>query len=258
MINFQLILSSFFRLFRAKTFCPICQEHDRGFSPLPEFYRINAEKYGYSHFGKGEMTALDTYSCKNCGASDRERLYAWWLKRLYFRKVRRNTMTAIHFAPEIGLSNFVKRQGFFRDYQTADFTMQEVDHKVDLMNLPFADEAYDFFICSHVLEHVSDDRKAIAELYRITKRGGKGILMAPIMTDLPKTIEDPSITDEGERWRLFGQNDHVRLYSRNEYVERITAAGFHLEQFDIEYFGSCFFKKLGLKPSSVLYIVSRP
>lgn len=258
MRNYQSILSSLMKLFWAKTYCPVCQERDQGFSPLPDFYRDNAAKYGYSHFGKGEMTALETYSCSNCGASDRERLYAWWLKHIYFRKIKHNTITAIHFAPESCLSNFVNGQRFFRDYQTADFMMEDVDHKVDLMHLSFANEAYDFFICSHVLEHVSDDRKAIEELYRITKRGGKGILMAPIMPDLPKTIEDPSITDEGERWRLFGQNDHVRLYSRNEYVERITKAGFHLEQLDIEYFGSRLFKKLGLKPSSILYIVARP
>jgi len=257
MRNYQSFILSLSKLFRASTYCPICQERDQGFNPLPDFYRANAEKYGYSHFGKGEMTALDTYSCGKCGASDRERLYAWWLSHVFESSTRR-AYRAIHFAPEHGLSNFIRQRHLFSEYQTADFMMEEVDHKVDLMNLPFADEAYEFFICSHVLEHVTDDRKAIAELNRITKRGGKGILMAPIMTDLPKTIEDPSITDEGERWRLFGQYDHVRLYSRNEYVERITAAGFHLEQLDIAYFGSRLFTKLGLKPSSVLYIVSRP
>ena len=258
MRNYRSILSSYVRLFGAKTFCPVCQERDRGFTPLPDFYRLNAEKYGYKHFGKGEMTALSTYSCTNCGASDRERLYALWLSQVFFERSTPQCYKAIHFAPESTLSNFIKHQRLFLDYQTADYMMEGVDHKVDLMHLPFADEAYDFFICSHVLEHVTDDRKAITELYRVTKCGGKGILMAPIITDLPRTIEDPSITDEGERWRLFGQNDHVRLYSRNEYVKRITETGFNLEQFDISYFGSRLFKKLGLKPSSVLYIVSKP
>ena len=258
MKNFRSILLSYAKLCRAKTYCPVCQERDRGFAPLPDFYRINAEKHGYSHFGKGEMTALETYSCSNCGASDRERLYAWWLSQLCTGTSTHQYHKTIHFAPECALSNFIRHQRLFSEYQTADYTMEGVDHKADLMDLPFATETYDFFICSHVLEHVANDRKAIAELYRVTKQGGKGILMAPIITDLPQTIENPNITDEDERWRLFGQNDHVRLYSRNEYIERITEAGFNLAQFDISYFGSRLFKKLGLKPSSILYIVSRP
>lgn len=245
-------------LFGIKTYCPVCQARNQGFNPLPDFYRESAEKYGYSHFGKGEMTALDTYSCSNCGASDRERLYAWWLSQCFLERSAHHKHKAIHFAPEECLSKFIRQRNLYFEYQTADLMMAEVDHKVDLMSLPFINESYDFFICSHVLEHVTDDRKAIAELYRITKRGGKGILMAPIMTDLPKTIEDPSINDECERWRLFGQNDHVRLYSRNEYVDRITKAGFRLKQLDIRYFGLRLFKRMGLKPSSVLYVVSRP
>ena len=136
--------------------------------------------------------------------------------------------------------------------------MEGVDYKIDLMNLPFSDDTFDFFICSHVLEHVIDDNLAIRELYRVMKRDGLGILMAPIITDLPKTIEDPSITDEGERWRLFGQNDHVRLYSRHDYVARIVKAGFFLRQHDLSYFGRLLFQQLGLKPTSVLYIVTKP
>ncbi|MFZ5491982.1 MAG: class I SAM-dependent methyltransferase [Pseudomonadota bacterium] len=252
------VLPGFFKLFGARNFCPVCQKRNSGFNPLPDFYRLNAERYGYTHFGKGETTALDTYSCHSCGASDRERLYAWWLSQAFFMKPAFQERKAIHFAPESGLSNFIKRQNFFSDYQTADFMMQGMDHKLDLMNLPFPGGTYDFFICSHVLEHVADDGQAIAELYRVTKKGGSGILMAPIITNLANTIEDPSITDEGERWRLFGQNDHVRLYARNDYVARILKAGFNLQQYGMSYFGSGLFKKLGLKPTSVLYIVTKP
>lgn len=244
--------------FFSKSFCPVCQVSNAGFNPLPSFYAENAAKYEYKHFGKGEMTVLETYSCKNCGASDRERLYAWWMSTSFSKTRVEKSRKAIHFAPEAELSKHIKRTNLFSDYQTADYMMDGVDHKVDLMDIPFENDSFDFFICSHVLEHVRDDMKAIAELFRITKPGGKGILMVPIATTLPKAIEDPDITDESERWRLFGQNDHVRLYARKEFTERIRAVGFKIDELDISFFGSRVFKMLGLKDSSVLYIVNKP
>lgn len=174
--------------------CPICEMGDISFLPLPDFYRENAKKYGYVHFGKGEMTALDTYSCSNCGASDRERLYGYWICEEIKKGSLYKDMRAIHFAPEAGLSNLIQRKNWFDCYHTADLMMESTDFKVDLMQLPFSDNSYDFFICSHVLEHVEDDKKAMRELYRILKAGGKGILMVPISTVLDHTLEDHTIT----------------------------------------------------------------
>lgn len=41
----------------------------------------------------------------------------------------------------------------------------------DLVDLPFRDRAFDHAICSHVLEHVVDPAKSLAELMRVSKRG---------------------------------------------------------------------------------------
>lgn len=241
-----------------RTYCPVCCTVGVTFNPLPNFYIQNAMLHGYAHFGKGEMTALNTYSCCKCGASDRERLYAYWLETKISAGLFSSSARAIHFAPEKSLADYIRRSKAFADYQTADLMMEHTDYRVDLMHLPFADSSYDFFICSHVLEHVPDDRTAIGELFRITRRGGLGILMAPVIVDLPQTIEDPSVTDEAGRWRLFGQNDHVRLYSHRDYVARILKSGFILQQLSQNYFGSNTFKRLGLKPTSILYVVTKP
>jgi SAM-dependent methyltransferase len=247
-----------FSLIGTKTYCPVCKKKNIAFYPLPELYRLNAERHSFFHFGKGEMTALDTYSCAECGASDRERLYAFWITNELMNNRNLTSGKTIHFAPEHSLSLFIKSLKVFDDYQTADLLMGNVNHNVDLMKLPFPAESYNFFICSHVLEHVVDDHAAICELFRITKKGGSGILMAPIFVGVPETIEDPTITDEGERWRLFGQNDHIRLYSHNDYVARIETCGFHVKQLDETYFGASVFKMLGLKRTSILYIVTKP
>jgi len=108
-----------------------------------------------------------------------------------------------------------------------------------------------------VLEHVNDDRKAIRELYRILSKIGFGIIVAPICLDINITDEDPNEKIESERWRRFGQNDHVRLYSHNDYVSRIEGEGFTLKQLDIQHFGEEVYSTLGLTKSSILYIAYR-
>ena len=51
--------------------------------------------------------------------------------------------------------------------------------------------------------------------------GGWTIVQVPIALALKETIEDPSIKDENERIRLFGQRDHVRMYAADDYQKRL-------------------------------------
>jgi ubiquinone/menaquinone biosynthesis C-methylase UbiE len=37
----------------------------------------------------------------------------------------------------------------------------------NLTDLPFPDDAFDVILCSHVLEHVFEDRNGMRELYRV-------------------------------------------------------------------------------------------
>jgi SAM-dependent methyltransferase len=241
---------------RQSSFCSVCGHKNVSFEPLPEFYRDNSLRYGYLHFGKGEMTSLDTYACGLCGASDRERLYAIWVDQQIEGNVFCRKTRVIHFAPEAAFSAKLKKIDLF-DYSTADLLMAHADHKVDMMSMPFDDESFDFFICSHVLEHVDSDDMAIKELFRITKRGGCGILMAPIIVGLANTLEDPNMNDEASRWRLYGQYDHVRLYAHDDYVNKIRSHGFRIEELGERHFGEEVFRSLGLKPTSILYVVKK-
>jgi SAM-dependent methyltransferase len=80
--------------------------------------------------------------------------------------------------------------------------------------------------CSHVLEHIADDRKALSEMLRILAPGGLLVLQVPIGGDA--TFEDPSVTSDAERQEKFLQEDHVRLYGR-DLKQRIEAVGFACE-----------------------------
>lgn len=233
--------------------CPLCKNTTQDYSPLPNYYKENAEKNGFSYFGQCEMTAHNSYSCPQCWASDRERLYGYWLtKKLNNSK----DFSMIHFAPEKALSEWLQNNFSF-NYATADLMMENVDYKIDMMNMPFKNDSYDSFICSHILEHVEDDILAVSELYRILKPGGWGILMAPICTEIEYTLEDKNHKTEEERWKYYGQNDHLRLYSHKGYLDVISSAGFDVQQLDIDYFGEKVFNQLGLKKTSILYIVEK-
>jgi SAM-dependent methyltransferase len=251
-------LSQFFRIDTTPPalYCPVCDSNPTTFLPLPAYYKDIFQHYGFPYAETCEMTSLDTYSCSVCGASDRERLYALWIKQQIAEKTFFESAKLIHFAPEAGLSKQLRALNFF-DYASADLMMNEADHQVDITNMPFTDNQFDFFICSHVLEHVDSDDKAISELYRILKKGGCGILMAPIVVGLETTLEDPTITDVAERWRLFGQDDHVRLYAHDDYVNKIKQHGFSVAQLDQDYFEKSVFQSLGLKSTSILYIVTK-
>ena len=93
----------------------------------------------------------------------------------------------MHFAPEDFFRNYFAKK--FSKYETADLYMPNVDHQVDLQNLPFSDRSYDFVFASHVLEHIPDDNKAISEIARILKPNGIAILPVPLVAQT--TIEYP-------------------------------------------------------------------
>jgi SAM-dependent methyltransferase len=124
--------------------------------------------------------------CPNCGALERHRIqYVVIRELLKTRDV--SSLRIIHFAPEPFFRGFFSAQ--FGNYESADLFMKDVDHQVDLQDLPFADETYDFVFASHVLEHIPDDEKAISEIRRILKPNGIAVLPVPLVVE--KTVEYP-------------------------------------------------------------------
>ncbi|MGQ9854212.1 MAG: class I SAM-dependent methyltransferase [Candidatus Oleimicrobiaceae bacterium] len=131
----------------------------------------------------------------------------------------------LHVAPEQCLAARFREQ--LRDnYLTADVLDPRAMVKMDITDIHYPDQSFDAIICSHVLEHVQDDKRAMREFFRVLKDGGWAMLLVPITSQ--QTFEDPSITDPKERLKVFGQEDHVRRYGP-DYVDRLRAAGFKVE-----------------------------
>lgn len=163
--------------------------------------------------------------CIGCGSLERHRLAALYIQRSGFLS-REHAL--LHFAPERQLTDLVR--GAVGSYETADLDPAlSVTHHINIEATGLPDARYDRIVCNHVLEHV-DDRKALAEMFRILKPGGKALLMTPVVEGWPATYENPAVTTKRDRRLHFGQHDHVRMFGR-DIRDRIRAAGFALEEF---------------------------
>lgn len=145
------------------------------------------------------------------------------------------------------------------EYRTADINSTNVDDEVNIEDLPYKDNYFNLFLCSHVLEHVNDDSKAIKELYHILKPGEIGICMVPINLNLNETCELPPDVEETKEycWYNFGHSHHRRAYSKNGFVQRLQDNSFTVNQYDISTFGEDAFKRSGIHSRSVLYVVEK-
>jgi len=81
-----------------------------------------------------------------------------------------------------------------RGYRDHDFR-----EATDDGHLPYPSSFFDLVICSHVLEHVPDDRAALAEIRRVLRPSGHAILFVPV---------EPEGFDPKHR-RLYGVNSLV-------------------------------------------------
>lgn len=189
-------------------YCPLCKSH------LKEFLVF------------GVVSVRPNAWCPICGSLERHRL-AWTFLQRKTDLFEDHYRSLLHIAPEPMLeANFKKVASL--DYLSADLDKPRAMVKMDITDIDYPKGSFDAVFCSHVLEHVSDDRRAMQEFKRVLKAGGWALIMVPITSD--RTFEDPSITSPQERQRLFGQHNHVRRYGAG-FRERLEEAGFRVSVF---------------------------
>ena len=173
-------------------------------------------------------------ACPACHGGDRARLKMLYLEQVVLTKGQRKRV--LHVAPEFGLYQRLKREANI-DYVATDLDRKRYRHipelvTADLTDLPFDAASFDVVICSHVLEHVPDDRKAMSEIRRVLIPSGTALLMVPLATDGLGTDEDLTVTSARERDECYGQYDHLRLYGRADFAARLDSVGFEVSYFN--------------------------
>jgi len=243
--------------------CPVCSTSFPNFLPLPTHYFEVANQLGARYsLDDYETLNIGQYSCPACGASDRDRLYALYIK-YFLIKLTTGQLKVLEIAPAQGLSKFIRAIPLVQ-YRSADLCSPLADDKVDIMDMHiYRDMSFDFIICSHVLEHVRDDGAAMREIFRVLAHRGKAIIMVPIVKNLDRIDEDADELDPKKRIIRFGQDDHIRQYSSREFTTRLEHQGFSVQKLDLYSFedisahGKSVFKVHGINEGSVLYIVNR-
>jgi ubiquinone/menaquinone biosynthesis C-methylase UbiE len=133
----------------------------------------------------------------------------------------------LHVAPEPWLGRrFRKLRNI--EYISIDLYNPHAMLRMDVTDIEFPDNHFDVVYCSHVLEHVPDDRRALKEFYRVLKPGGWAMLQVPITAEV--TFEDPAAVTREDRERLYGHPEHVRRYGI-DYKEKPAEAGFTVRVF---------------------------
>ena len=86
------------------------------------------------------------------------------------------------------------------------------------LTLPFPDRTFDRVIAAEVLEHIPDDRDAMAELARVLKRGGTMAVTIPRW--YPELI-NWALSDEYHSVK----GGHVRIYRKSTVMDRLRSVG---------------------------------
>ncbi|MEX0644385.1 MAG: methyltransferase domain-containing protein [Parvularculaceae bacterium] len=187
--------------------CPICRYHGP-FISVGVPARFNAR-------------------CPQCGARERHRLTHLYVTEGGADKLAGKRI--LHFAPEKANYRMMRGNPL---YETADLRQTKgVTHRgVDMRATPFPNNSYDVLIAHHVLEHIDEDRQAMAELFRILKPGGCALLSVPINPSRADTYENYAVKQPAERRLHFLADDHRRIYGL-DFQKRLEEAGFKVDTF---------------------------
>ncbi len=193
--------------------------------------------------------------CPRCSSLKRHRLL--WLFLGAHPELLRPPLRVLVVAPEEQLQGLLRaRPGL--TVVSGDLCSELAMARLDLERLPLPDASVGAAICSHVLEHVHDARVALGELRRVLRPGGWALLQSPLDRARERTFEDPTVTDRAGRRRVFGQEDHVRVFGR-DYPDWLAGAGFEVEVVPFaRELGPERAARFGLDPDERVHLCRRP
>jgi SAM-dependent methyltransferase len=149
-------------------------------------------------------------TCPACGSNGRDRFLHW----CFTQRVELDTaLRVIECSPRLGqVYRDAMATWFF--YRTSDYDLRAHagNLRLDLQAIDLPDACLDVMLCAHVLEHVPDTDKALAELRRVMAPGGHLLLQVPVLQGRTAPPAEPEFhgDDTPVFWR-FGFDLTARL-----------------------------------------------
>jgi len=169
--------------------CPVCRWQGRAFD-------------GPAH--------VELALCPQCGSNGRDRFLHWCLAR---RVDLGPQLRVIECSPRMGDAYRAAMSTWFF-YRTSDFDLRAHagNLRLDLQAIDLPDACLDVLLCAHVLEHVPDTGKALAEMRRVMAPGGHLLLQVPVLQGTTAPPDSPEFhgDDTPVFWR-FGFDLTARL-----------------------------------------------
>ena len=196
--------------------------------------------------------------CPGCKSLERHRFIF-----LLFRDLTgggAQPLRLLHFAPELGLSRHYSSSPRI-DYYTADSMallnndlQAKPDFVMSITDIGFEENVFDWVICSHVLDDVEDDRKALSEIFRVLKVGGRALLSVPFDPMLKETVELMKPEAQHLRKQLRVGWEDKRRYGL-DFLERVEHAGFEVTVFEPQ---RCFdLAQYALLPTDFVFLATK-
>ncbi|WP_181969811.1 methyltransferase domain-containing protein [Paraburkholderia sp. DHOC27] len=209
--NARAIVDARRRAARVSNFCAVCEQTVGAWLPHPLAGTFDVE---FLTQVEGVGSRLDKHICPKCHCNDRDRHLWLYLTRsgvldnLQHKRV-------LHLAPE-GMIEPRIRALQPLDYIAGDLHPRLPHHrKINVEALDFPNGRFDLIICNHVLEHVDDPERALAEFRRCLAPDGHLVAQTPYSPVLKYTFELNRPPTTPFAIRYFGQDDHVRLFGAN-------------------------------------------
>lgn len=163
----------------------------------------------------GGIAHTESATCPQCQSIARDRFLIWCFTA---RTGPWRGARVIETSPRLGTEyrEFMKR---WFEYRTSDFDLSahRGDVQIDLQQIDLPDASVDVVLTPHVLEHVPDTDRALAELHRVIAPGGRMYLQVPLVygqTAAPVTPE------------FHADNTPVFWNFGWDLTDRVRAAGF--------------------------------
>ncbi len=169
-------------------------------------------------FGYAAAVSVDFFEpdnlCLKCGSNPRTRILIDML-------LKHVGLEGALTVADVGAAACTKI--FFRRYPGIRYLVidryKEADVFSDIRDIRLPPESVDRILCCHVLEHIEDYGKGIAELFRIMRPEGSGVIAVPQTAGLARSrkTNEPTFQGYGHVWE-FG----------DDFADRLREAGFRV------------------------------